>query len=138
MIIGASIYFVTLAGFGISFSDITYGNKHCFEYVECDPKDQCGCGRKIEYEKSYSLDSNARIINAKTPESHIYPWMAQVQRRSIEFNENDITYTDYQTVQGGGVIINKKCILTAGHNICVDLNDRGTGSILLKITCPNL
>ena len=138
MIIGGSNYFVILAGIGILFSNITYGSKHCFEYVECKPMDQCGCGRKIKNEKTYSLDSNARIINAKTSKSHIYPWMAQVQRRSITYNPNDITYTGFFVGQGGGVIINEKCILTAGHNICVDSKNinLGTGPIVLRNTCP--
>ena len=127
MIIGGSNYFVILAGIGILFSNITYGSKHCFDYVECKPTDQCGCGRKIKNEKSYSLDSNARVINAKPLKSHIYPWMAQVQRRSITYHPNDITYTGFFVGQGGGVIINEKCILTVGHNICVDLKNINLG-----------
>ena len=136
MTIGGGIYFVILASFGISFSNITYGSKHCFEYVECEPKDQCGCGRKIKNEHAYSLDSNARIINAKTPNSHIYPWMAQVQRKCKTYNPNDITFTGFQISKSGGVIINQKSILTVGHNICIDIHSLGKGPIFPHPTCP--
>ena len=46
MNIGASIYFALISNAGLLFFKIVFASKDCFEYLTCDPKDQCGCGKK--------------------------------------------------------------------------------------------
>ena len=133
MNIGSSIYFLIVSDLWFLFSTFAFASDHCFEYVKCDPTDHCGCGKRIKDDEFYSSHGNARVINAKPSTRHYYPWMAQIQRRTLY-----LLGSGWATMRGGGVIISRNSILTAGHVICV--NDRNqkipNSPNVLYITCP--
>ena len=73
------------------------------------------------------------MINAKPSTHHYYPWMAQIQRRTYL-----LVGVGWATSRGGGVIVSRNSILTAGHIICVnERNQKIPNSQNVQyITCP--
>ena len=110
----------------------------CFEYVNCDPENGCSCGVENKDAKGNTSKTQSRIINGKPSWEHRYPWMVQIQRTTLLVAIPLMPEMKLPSI-GGGSIITKTAIITAGHNLCVDRDqgrDDAGGGRRYHITCP--
>ena len=105
----------------------------CFRYIKCNIKDRCGCGIPSE---NIDNTSNSRIINAEPSKKHEFPWLARVQLKVKSIGTGGVT--SYGISSGGGAIITKNSIITAGHVLCIDdmRKDAVGGGFRYMVTCP--
>ena len=128
------IFFLLFSTLGVLKNCIS--KDPCFKYVKCEPKNGCGCGIENKETKYDGTSYHSRIVNGETSTIHAYPWIARVQkttwlRRRGADNEPSIT------TYGGGAIITRRAILTAGHALCVKEGRENIGDgIITHITCP--
>ena len=129
------VIFLTFCALG--FLKICISTFPCLEYVNCNPNEGCSCGVENKDIRNNATETQSRIINGETSLEHRYPWMARIQRTTLLKVIGPTNPGNTRVIYGGGAIITKRVIITAGHIICVPPgNEDGGGGNIFHISCP--